>query len=90
MTVKETSIKLLNTAYEKGLLDIVFSGIVNSDTFKNVEACNRSIEILYSFIDALPETNIDNKEKWERSFKDGIEVALLYKMVYENGIRKTD
>ena len=90
MTVKDTTIKLLNTAYEKGLLDTVFSGIVSADTFKNVEACNKSIELLYSFIDALPETNIDNKEKWERSFKDAVEVALLYKMVYENGIRKAD
>ena len=77
-------VKLLNEAHKSGILPIVLGGLVSADCLTSIDACNKSIELLTEFAEALPETNIEEKETYEKLIKKGISIAEEDKKKLEN------
>ena len=72
---KNRSIDLLNAADENGLLPMVFVGLISSEELTSAEKCKNSLEILEGLLEAIPESNIKDKDRWLKFANDGIEIA---------------
>ena len=72
---REKDIMLLNAADERGLLPVLFANLVSSEALLSEDACLKAIELLTGFKEAIPETQIGDKEYWLGMADGGIEVA---------------
>lgn len=77
------NVEILNAANENGLLPFLFASLISADSLVNIDACNKAIEMFSDFIEAIPETNLDNKEKWVEKCKSGIKIAERDKKQFE-------
>lgn len=84
---KNVNIKVLNTVNKQGMLPMLFGELVSADALTNEGQCKKSLEILNDFKEALPETEIDDKDKWMKFIDDGLEIV---KRDLENFERKLD
>lgn len=84
---KNVNIKVLNTVNKQGMLPILFGELVSADALTNTEQCKKSLEILSDFKEALPETEIEDKDTWMKFIDDGLEIV---KRDLENFERKLD
>lgn len=80
---KEKDIRVLNAAYDLDMLGVMYVEMISSDTLLSVEACDKTIELLTGFLEALPETKIEDKDEWKKNFEDGIEIAKKDKEYFE-------
>ena len=71
----QKNIDLLNTVFQDGLLPMLYGNLISSDTMTSVESCKKAEELLRAFAEAIPYTNIDDKDKWEKRFLDGVVIA---------------
>ena len=72
---KVKDIELLNTANENNMLSIITASLISSDALVSLDACDKAIELIKSFLEALPETNIEEKDRWKKTFEDCLGVA---------------
>lgn len=84
---KNVNIKVLNTVNKQGMLPMLFGELVSADALTNAEQCKKSLEILNDFKEALPETEIEDKDTWMKFIDDGLEIV---KRDLENFERKLD
>lgn len=68
-------VKLLNVANEHGLLPLIFAELVSGDALVNEVACDKSIEVITNFLEAIDDTDIQDKDKWKKFLEDGLEIA---------------
>jgi hypothetical protein len=72
---KKRNVDLLNVANENGLLPLIFGGLISADELTSAEQCRKSLEILEGLLEAIPESNIKDKDRWVKFANDGIEIA---------------
>ena len=72
---RDKNIEALNTLDENGFLPLLLGELISSDTLESADQCRKSIEMLSEFVEALPETNIKDKEKWKKMMEEGLEIA---------------
>lgn len=75
MNNKEKTIKLLNTANELGYLPLLFAECISADVLINEAACDKAIEKMEDFLEAIDETSIQDKDKLKNLLAKGLEVA---------------
>lgn len=75
MVNKEKYIELLNGAFKVDMLPLYFVSLISSDTLLSADDCRKSIEQLTGIIEAIPETDIDDKGKWLDMAKKGLRIA---------------
>lgn len=70
--MKEKMIDLLNELYKEGLFPQVFGELISCETSLTKEECEKKLEIINDIIEALPETEISDKDKgfWVEKSKD--------------------
>lgn len=68
-------VELLNAFYDNHVLALTIAGIISADTLDSVDKCDKAIETLTRLYNAIPHSDIDDKESWERKFVAAIEVA---------------
>lgn len=79
----DKNIELLNTVDGEGLLDLLYASLISADSLTSADYCDKTIEMLTSFLEALPSTKIVNKDAWHDRFVTGIEIAKRDKKRYE-------
>ena len=72
---KELTIGLLNMANKENLLHMLFGRLISSDTLTNADDCKNSIDLLEKFKEAIPDTEIEDKDKWLSFIDDGLEIV---------------
>ena len=80
----DKNIELLNILDRDGLLAILYVNLISADSLTSADYCDKTIEMLTSFLEALPSTDIKDKDAWHDRFVDGIEIAKKDKKRFEN------
>ena len=71
----QKNIDLLNKVAKEGMLPMLYANLISSDTMTSITACDKAEELLKAFAEAIPYTDIENKDEWERRFLDGVMIA---------------
>ena len=66
------------------VLPMLYVSLISSDSLINESACDKSIEMLQDFLEAIPYSNIKNKRKWIDLFTGGILIAQRDKETFKN------
>lgn len=82
---KERDIKALNAANELGVLPLLFAECISADVLINEVACDKAIEKITDFLEAIDETDIQDKGKWKDLLEKGLEVAKRDKAEFLKG-----
>ena len=69
------NIDLLNEANKQGMLPMLYLSLISSDSLIDEGSCDKSIEMLTDFLEALPKTDIEDKEKWKDMFNAGLGIV---------------
>ena len=72
---KEKIIELLNEADRNQMLPMIFGSLISADALTSANACRKSIEILEDFKEAIPESEVMNKDVWMKFVSEGLEIA---------------
>ena len=82
---KESTIKVLNAANELGMLPLLFAECISADVLINEVACDKAIEKITDFLEAIDETNIQDKDKLKNLLVKGLEIAKREKAEFLKG-----
>lgn len=71
----QKNIDLLNRVAKEGMLPMLCANLISSDSMTSAEACAKAEGLLKGFAEAIPYTDIEKKDEWERKFLDGVMIA---------------
>ena len=69
------NIDLLNEANKQGMLPMLYLSLISSDSLVDEISCDKSIEMLIDFLEALPKTDIEDKNMWVEKFNAGLGIV---------------
>lgn len=72
---KKKKIDALNAVNECGMLPMFLGELVSADTLISADKCRKSIEMLEGLKEALPESNVEDKDVWMNFIIKGLEIA---------------
>lgn len=72
---KKKKIDALNVVNECGMLPMLLAELTSADTLISADKCRKSIETLEDLKEALPESNVDDKDVWMGFITKGLEIA---------------
>lgn len=72
---KKKKIDALNAVNECGMLPMLLAELTSADTLISADKCRKSIEMLEDLKEALPESNVDDKDVWMGFITKGLEIA---------------
>ena len=73
---QQKNIDLLNRLEKEGTLTMLYANLISSDAMTSVGACEKAESLLRGFAEAIPYTDIEDKDEWERRFLDGIVITM--------------
>ena len=69
------TVDFINTLVEKDLVNEFYVAMISADSLTCLGACENSEVLLSEFKRLLPESNVENKEEWEKRIDDGLEIV---------------
>lgn len=68
-------VDMLGELEQLGFLNLYFVSLISADTLQSIEDCDKSEAKLLELQEAIPDSQLQDKEKWLERAKDGLEIV---------------
>ncbi len=80
---KENTIKMLNMLNEQNMLPGFIVNLISADALLCEGDCNDSINIINDILEVIDQTEIEDKDKWKKEFKEGLKIVKRDKKKFQ-------
>ena len=81
--IRNDIVSFLNCIFKEGVLNLYYASLISADSLNTAEDCDVAEKSLNEFKEALPNTEINNQEKWLERIKEGLNIVKREKTLKE-------